>query len=96
MSTMLKTPAVHYVHKQEWTVRQSKDSHTVPALACDSKITTLASSLFTCKPEHTAQVIFEFAALQKHVREEYKCTDQGFEGVFKLTWESLQSVMTAQ
>lgn len=31
-----------------------EDSHTVPAFACDSKITTLASSLFTYTSESTA------------------------------------------
>lgn len=41
-----------------------EDSHTVPAFACDSKITTLASSLFTCKPKQAASKLLDFAALQ--------------------------------
>lgn len=48
--TMHVTLCIQMHSKTKWT---NEDSHTVPAFACDSKITTLASSLFTCKPECT-------------------------------------------
>lgn len=47
------SPAVHYKHKAICFAGLSEDSHTVPAFAWDSKITTLANSLFTCEPEHS-------------------------------------------